>query len=387
MAADRLRDSGYNIAVFDQLKTPARKFLIAGIGGLNLTHSEPSEKFVTRYGDAQVRFETLLSTFSPGDLRNWADELGAETFIGSSGRVFPKAMKATPLLREWLARLAGTVSVRLGHRWIGFEDDVHRFLGPDHRQVSVRSRATLLAMGGASWPRLGATGRWAEILRSKGIRVQEFAPSNCGFDVPWSDNFKQRASGVPLKNIRVSFDSMNFPGELIITSYGVEGTPIYALSSKLRRHISEHGVAQISLDLKANLSHETLMDRIARKRSSQSWAGFLKNELRLPDVTYSLLREAIGDFPREPAPLALLLKSLPLRLTAPRPLDRAISSAGGIVFDELDDSLMLKKLPGVFAAGEMVDWEAPTGGYLLQGCFSMGVVAADGIRRYLQALK
>jgi uncharacterized flavoprotein (TIGR03862 family) len=365
------------VTVFDAMATPGRKFLMAGRGGLNLTHSEPLAEFIRRYGDRAERIAPWLERFSPEDLRNWADGLGAETFVGSSGRVFPKAMKASGLLRHWLRRLddAG-VDFRLRHRWIGFDGDRLRF---DGEIRSVAARATVLALGGASWPKLGSDAGWVPILNARGVGIQPFHPANCGFEIAWSAHFRDRASGQPLKNIALSLGGEAVPGEMVVTRHGIEGGAVYAISAALRDRLP----VLLSLDLKPQMETETLAQRLAERRKGRSLSAWLTAELRLSPVAYSLLREVTDTVPDDPMALARLIKAVPLKVERTRPIAEAISSAGGIGFDALNDSLMLHALPGIFVAGEMLDWEAPTGGYLLQGCMSAAVVAADGVLKRL----
>jgi uncharacterized flavoprotein (TIGR03862 family) len=384
MAAERLSGAGFGVTVFDGMATPGRKFLMAGRGGLNLTHSETIEQFVGRYGVQAARFRQYLNRFSPQDLRNWADGLGAETFIGSSGRVFPKAMKASGLLRTWLARLRGQgVDLRLRHHWRGWSGDHLRFGRADGSEVLAAPKAVVLALGGASWPKLGADGGWIPLLRDQGVAVRPLRPSNCGFETGWSVHFQDKAAGRPLKNVLLSFSGRQARGEVMITGYGIEGGPVYALSAAIRDSLARHAPVEITLDLKPDMSADALTQRLAARRHGQSLSQFLKKDLSLADATYSLLREAAASIPGAPHEIAGLLKALPIRIYRTRPIDQAISSAGGIDFAEMTEELMLHARPGVFACGEMLDWEAPTGGYLLQGCFATAVIAADGVRSWL----
>jgi uncharacterized flavoprotein (TIGR03862 family) len=373
MAAERLSGHGLKVTVFDAMATPGRKFLMAGRGGLNLTHSEPLPKFIARYGERAAQVAPWLDRFSPEDLRNWADGLGAETFVGSSGRVFPKAMKASGLLRNWLRRLNERgVVFQLRHRWSGFDGDRLRF---DGEIRSVAARATVLALGGASWPKLGSDAAWVPILKARGVEIRPFQPANCGFEIGWSAHFRDRAAGQPLKNIALSLGGEPVPGEMVVTRHGIEGGAVYAISAALRDRLP----AILSLDLKPQMAVDALASRLAERRKGRSLSAWLTAELRLSPVAYSLLREVADVVPDEPKALARLIKAVPLKVERTRPIDEAISSAGGIGFDAVNDGLMLRALPGIFVAGEMLDWEAPTGGYLLQGCMSAAIVAADGV--------
>ena len=360
-----------------------RKLLLAGRGGLNLTHSEPLERLLGRYGVARLALAPAIEAFPPAALRAWAETLGQATFVGSSGRVFPAAFKATPLLRAWLVRLRG-LGVRLhpGHRWLGWDADGALRFAAAAGDVLVRPSATVLALGGASWPRLGSDGGWAGLLRGRGVAVTPFRPANCGFLHPWSPVFRARFEGQPLKRIAASFGDAAVRGEAVITADGIEGGVIYALSAPLRdaieagRDAIEAGShATVLLDLRPDLDRTALAQRLAG--SGQSMANALRRA-GLSPVAAGLVREIGG-----PAPLADRVKALPLQLTGTRPIERAISTAGGIALAELDAGFMLRRLPGVFAAGEMLDWEAPTGGYLLQAAFATGHAAAAGALRWL----
>ena len=384
MAALRLAEAGAAVTLHDRMASPARKLLMAGRGGLNLTHSEPQERFLARYGHAAPALAPLLEAFPPAALRAFADALGAETFVGSSGRVFPKAMKASPLLRALLRRL-DALDVRLvtRHEWIGFggpgED---RFRAADGTIETVPADATLLATGGASWPRLGSDGSFAPILSGAGIAVTPLAPANVGFTVAWTETFRDRFAGTPLNNITVSHGGRSVRGEAMIARYGIEGGAIYGLSGALREAAPDGG-ATILIDLLPQLGEAEIAARLARQRPSESLANRLRKAVRLAPVAINLMREARGELPRDPAALAALIKAVPLRLGVPAGLDRAISTAGGVAFAAVDDALMLTARPGTFVAGEMLDWEAPTGGYLLQASFSTAVRAAEGIKARL----
>jgi uncharacterized flavoprotein (TIGR03862 family) len=388
MAAERLAGRGFSVTVFDAMATPGRKFLMAGRGGLNLTHSEPMASFVSRYGAQSGRMAALLERFTPADLRAWADGLEADTFVGSSGRVFPRAMKASGLLRHWLRRLSDSgVAFRLKHRFVGLDGSNPIFTLPDGSTLRVTARATLLALGGASWPKLGSDAAWVPLLAERGVTIHPLRPGNCGFDLDWSPHFRERAAGQPLKNVTLTLSKRRVHGEIMLTATGIEGNAVYAISAPLRDALAEsEEPVLIELDLKPQVELHALDQRLAHRRKAQSLASFLTGELNLPSVTYSLLREVADPLPREPADLAELIKRVPLPVLCPRPIAEAISTAGGIAFDALDDHLMLRACPGVFAAGEMLDWEAPTGGYLLQGCMSSAVVAADGVLGWLESI-
>ena len=381
MAAEIAASAGLRVVIYDQTPSPARKLLLAGRGGLNLTHSEPLDRFLPRYGAAEPLFRRLLTDFPPDALRDWAAGLGVETFVGSSGRVFPVGMKASTLVRAWLRRLDGLgVALRRRHRWTGWDSDGRLTLeNADSETVTLAPRATLLALGGASWPRTGSDGRWTGILAARGVEIAPFRPSNMGFEVPWSDHLRARFAGQPVKSVGLSAAGRRIKGEFVITDSGIEGGAVYALSAPLRDAIAADGHAILTLDLLPDLTEAVVLKRL-RQRGAESLATFLKKALGLTGGRAALLREftptaALSD----PAALARSLKALPMPLTGVRPLDRAISSAGGVLLSELDDQFMLKRAPGVFLAGEMLDWEAPTGGYLLQGCFAMGVAVGRGI--------
>ena len=385
MAAEVLAGAGHAVSVFDAMPSVGRKFLMAGLSGLNLTHSEPLERFLPRYGAAEPAARRWLARFSPDDLRAWAHGLGVETFVGSSGRVFPASLKASVLLRAWLRRLEGLgVRVHTRHRWTGFGVDGSLAFDTPAGPVGVAADAVVLALGGASWPRLGSDGGWAAVLRARGVAVAPFRPSNSGFDVAWSPGFLERAEGQPLKRIALSFAGRTVRGEMVVTRTGLEGGPLYALSAPLRDALEAEGRAVARLDLRPDLDEAEVARRLARAAPSESLGNRLRKALSLAPPVPALLRElaAPSDL-ADPARLAASVKRLPLKLAGVRGLDRAISSAGGIDLAELDEGLMLRRLPGVFACGEMLDWEAPTGGYLLQGCFSSAVVAAEGACRRL----
>lgn len=387
IAAEVLAGRGFAVTVFERMPSPARKFLMAGRGGLNLTHTEALPGFLRRYGPAHDWVAPAIRAFSPKRLRRWSEELGEPTFVGSSRRVFPRSYKATPLLRAWLRRLEGLgVSFAFRHCWLGFahEDGTWgmRFATPEGEHT-LTADATLLALGGGSWPRLGSDGSWVEVLREAGVAVADLAPSNCGFTVAWSDVLRTRAAGEPLKRIAVQGEGLTVNGEALITETGIEGGAIYALSGPLRDAIARNGAVTIHIDLQTGMSVSELAWRLERARPGQSASTTLRKIAGLSPTEALLVREG-GPLPTSPESLASLIKAVPVTLTGTQPLARAISSAGGIRRDAIDDDYMLRELPGVFAAGEMLDWEAPTGGYLLQATFATGVAAADGITRYLE---
>ncbi|MFD1623925.1 NAD(P)/FAD-dependent oxidoreductase [Azospirillum griseum] len=391
MAAEVAASAGLRVAVFDQAPSPARKLLLAGRGGLNLTHSEPLDRFLPRYGAAEPLFRRLLADFPPDALRDWAADLGVDTFVGSSGRVFPVGMKASTLVRAWLRRLDGLgVTLHRRHRWTGWDADGRLTLSNTEGQtLALSPRATLLALGGASWPRTGSDGQWTGRLAELGVAIAPLRPSNMGFEVPWSDHLRARFAGQPVKSVGLSVAGPSAPhqsvarrrikGEFIVTDSGIEGGAVYALSAPLRDAIAADGHTLLTLDLLPDRTEAEVAQRL-RQRGAESLATFLKKSLGISGVRAALLREftPVADL-SDPAALARSLKALPMPLTGVRPIDRAISSAGGVALDELDERFMLKRHPGLFLAGEMLDWEAPTGGYLLQGCFAMGVAVGRGI--------
>lgn len=386
IAAERLSQAGAQVHVYERKPSVGRKFLMAGRGGLNLTHSEPREDFDARYGNAQNFMAPLLDNFSPEDLRQWCEALGQETFVGSSGRVFPKTLKASPLLRAWLARLEQNgVTFHLRHTWQGWNEQAALvFMDENGTPHSVTPDATLLALGGASWPGLGSDGAWVPLLSASGVTVSPLRPSNCGFNVAWSDYIADKFAGQPLKNIILHSGDKSAPGEMMITRGGIEGGAVYALSSFIRDDIERRGDTTITIDLHPHQTAKQLADKLSRPRGRQSFATFLKKALNLPPLHIALLHEADKDIgTRDAHAIAALIKSLPFSVNAPFPIDRAISSAGGIARNALDDNFMIKGIPGTFAAGEMLDWEAPTGGYLLQGCFATGHKAAQGMQAWL----
>jgi uncharacterized flavoprotein (TIGR03862 family) len=383
MAAERLARAGAAVVVHEAMPSPARKFLMAGRGGLNLTHSEPLEAFTGRYGGGATMVAGWLERFSPTHLIGWAEGLGQTVFTGSSGRVFPRAMKASPLLRAWLARLAELgVEVRTKSRWVGRREGGWLFETPEGERVE-RADAVVLALGGASWPRLGSDGSWVERLATEGVDVAPFRPSNVGFDVAWSQVFADRFAGQPLKPAALGFGETTVRGEAMVTRYGLEGGAVYALSAALRDAVERDGSATLTVDLRPDLSVEALAGRLAKGRGKDSVSNWLRKAAGLSPVGVGLLREIPGALPEGADKLARRIKAVRLSLTGVQGLARAISSAGGVRLDAVDERLMLKALPGVFVAGEMLDWEAPTGGYLLQASMASGAVAADGVLDWL----
>ncbi|WGM40782.1 TIGR03862 family flavoprotein [Caulobacter sp. NIBR1757] len=380
IAAETLSKAGARVRLHDAMPSAGRKLLMAGRGGLNLTHSEPLETFLGRYGQATDWAGPLLDGFTPADLIAWAEGLGQATFVGSSGRVFPKAMKASPLLRAWLGRLGEMgVTLALRSRWTGWDAaGALTFETPDG-PVSETADATILALGGASWPRLGSDGAWTGLLSARGVEIAPFQPANVGFNVAWSDIFKQRFAGQPLKAIALTHAGVTVRGEALIADYGLEGGAIYALSAGLRDAIARDGKAELILDLHPDQTLGQLTARLVTPQGRQSQSNHLRKAAHLSPAAIGLMREATGGpIPISPRSQAALIKGARITLTGMQGLERAISSAGGVRLSELDESLMLRRLPGVFAAGEMLDWEAPTGGYLLQASLASGLAAARG---------
>lgn len=408
MAAEVLAGAGIEVHLYDAMASVGRKFLLAGKGGLNLTHSEPPALFATRYGQRQPQIEPLLKTFGAAELRDWAKALGVDTFVGTSGRVFPKDLKAAPLLRAWLHRLrAAGVQFHMRHRWTGWSEPgatgdkgALTFATPqDPNPVHVQADAVVLALGGASWARLGSDGAWASLLGARGITIAPLQPANCGFDVAsveragWTEHFKSRFAGQPFKSVAIAFTdaqgrSFHRKGEFVATATGVEGSLVYAASSLLRDEIAAHGSATFQLDLLPDKTPERVLAEVAHPRGSRTLSSHLKSRLGLDGIKASILHELlVKEDLAQPAQLAAAIKALPIRLVAARPIDEAISTAGGVPFEALDDQLMLQQLPGVFCAGEMLDWEAPTGGYLLTACFASGRRAGEGALLWRDAEK
>lgn len=386
IAAEKLAEAGISVTVYDRKPSLARKFLMAGRGGLNLTHSEDMPAFMARYGSAEQHLASYINAFTPTALRQWCEGLGEPVFVGSSGRVFPKSMKASPLLRAWQLRLAKLgVEFHLQRDWRGWNDHgALTFNDAYGVEETVTPDATLLALGGASWPRLGSDGSWTKYLADKKITVSPLRPSNCGFTVQWSDIFRTKYAGQPVKPVALSFAGQRVAGEAMLTDKGIEGGAIYALSSALREAIDKDGSARLQIDLKPGLEQPELANRLAESRRGRSLSNFLRQEAALSPAAIGLLQENQSAKNLPPDALAALIKSFPLTLTSTFDIDRAISSAGGIAWEEVDENLMLRQQKGVFAAGEMLDWEAPTGGYLLQACFSTGIAAAQGILLFLK---
>lgn len=394
MAADVLSAAGVPVQLFDAMPSVGRKFLLAGRGGLNLTHSEPEPAFLTRYGAAQQALSPALAEFGAPEVQAWAAGLGIDTFVGSSGRVFPEGMKAAPLLRAWLHRLRRQgVRFHMRHRWTGWNEDGGLVFRHGDDTVTVAAQAVVLALGGASWARLGSDGAWAPWLADRGVSVAPLAPANCGFETPWSEHFISRYAGEPLKSVAfaVGTDTAQAPlawrvGEALVTAQGIEGGAVYALSAPLRDEIAARGEATLYLDLLPGRDAAWVLDQAAHGRGARSWSSHLRTRLNLHGVKAGLLRECLGaEGYADPATLAAAAKRLPLRLVACRPIDEAISTAGGVRFSDMDEAGMLLALPGVFCAGEMTDWEAPTGGYLLTACLAQGVAAGQGVAAWLRA--
>ena len=385
MAAEILGKAGMQVTIYDHKPSVGRKFLMAGRGGLNLTHSENFETFLKNYGSAAQHLRPAIESFPPAQLCEWCEDLGQETFIGSSGRVFPKSLKASPLLRAWLERLNTLgVTILLNHRWAGWDRSDLTFTTPVG-PLKIKPDATLLALGGGSWAKLGSDGAWTELLKQKGISVSALRPANSGFTVAWSEILKTRFAGQPVKTITLNYAGQSIPGDLMISESGIEGGPVYALSASLRNDLDAGKSVTVTIDLKPALTVQALKQKLALPRGSQSFSTWLQKSIGLPPIAINLLRECAGDCSSMPADkLATALKAVPLTLSGTAPIDRAISTAGGITFDSIDQNFMLKKLPGVFVAGEMLDWEAPTGGYLLQASFSTAAAAANGILQYLK---
>lgn len=380
MAAEALSEAGLSVDVFDAMPSVGRKFLLAGKGGLNLSHGEPLPAFVARYGARSAPVARWLDVLSPAALRDWAAGLGIETFVGTSGRVFPQDLKAAPLLRAWLHRLRERgVVFHMRHRWLGWDEaGALRFASP-RGERSVAARVTVLALGGASWRRLGSDGAWVPWLADAGVDVAPLRPANCGFEVAWSAHLREQFAGAPIKPVTLRCEGFERQGEFVLSAYGVEGSLVYAASALLREAIERDGQATLQLDLLPDFDAERVAREVSHPRGSRSLSSHLKSRLGLAGAKMALLHELL---PREAmadtALLAAAIKALPLTVTAPRPIDEAISTAGGVRLEALDDALMLRARPGVFCAGEMLDWEAPTGGYLLQACLASGRVAGQG---------
>jgi len=386
MAAEHLAAKGHLVTVYDAMPTVGRKFLLAGKSGLNITHAENYALFVTRYGAANDRLRPVLDLMTPEAIRVWAAGLGTETFVGTSGRVFPKVMKASPLLRAWLKRLETLdVTILTRHRWTGFDADALLLDTPDGPK-RVTADATLLALGGASWPKLGSDATWVPWLKAEGIDIAPLRPANCGFDCDFSENFDTRFSGRPVKSVKATSAAGTTQGEFVISRGGIEGSLIYAHSAALRDALERDGQAALLLDLAPGRTVERLATDLARQDRKASFSTRLKKAANIDGVKIALLREIDpAANQRDAASLASLIKALPLPVKRPRPIAEAISTAGGVTLDAIDDGFMLKSRSGTFVSGEMLDWEAPTGGYLLTACFATGIAAADGIDRWLAA--
>ncbi len=392
MAAETLAAGGRRVALFDGMPSVGRKFLLAGKGGLNLTHAEPFDPFMRRYTERAAVLAPWLQIFGADQLRAWAAELGVQTFVGSSGRIFPTDMKAAPLLRAWLHRLRGQgVSLHMRHRWQGWGDDGALLFDTPAHAVAVQPQATVLALGGASWARLGSDGAWWPLLQARGVPLAPLKASNCGFDVAWSEHLRSRHAGAPLKGVALQVQGMKDgeppwrqAGEFVLTAGGVEGSLVYAASARLRDLLARDGHATFHLDLLPQRSADWVAREVAHPRGPRSLATHLKTRLKLEGAKAALVWECVPKADQaDPAKLAAALKALPVTVRAARPLDEAISTAGGVPFEALDEALMLHALPGVFCAGEMLDWEAPTGGYLLTACFATGRVAGQGAARWV----
>lgn len=390
MAAEALASRGFAVSVFEAKPSVARKFLRAGIGGLNITHNESYPLFLTRYGDRQAQLQPMLDQFPPAAIRSWMEGLGVSSFEGSSGKVFPQGMKAAPLLRTWVQRLRGQgVQFHLRHRWVGWYADRGLLFDTPDGPVRAEPRAIVLALGGGSWPQLGSDGLWMPRLQEKGVHVAALQSANCGFEVAWSEHLRQQYAGAQLKSVALRFTDVNGQtierqGELIISQYGVEGSLIYTASRALRETISARGYATFTLDLMPGRSAEQVLAAVRHPKGARSLSGHLKGRLSISGVKMALIWEVLGkNAGADLTQLAHTIKALPVTVTAPRPVTEAISCAGGVRFEEIDEHLMLKALPGVFVAGEMLDWEAPTGGYLLTACLAQGRWAGEGVRHWL----
>jgi len=385
MAAEVLSSAGHAVTVYEAMPTVGRKFLLAGKSGLNITHAEDFSEFRTRFGASSAMLKPALDAFTPDDVRDWAAGLGTETFVGSSNRVFPTTMKASPLLRAWLKRLeAQGVNILMRHRWTGFDDGELMIEALD-RRFAVQADAILFALGGASWPKLGSDAAWTGWLADKGVEITTLRPANCGFDVQWSEIMRERFAGAPLKSITATSAAGTFSGEFVVSRHGIEGSLVYAHSAALRDGLEREGHAELVIDLMPGRQLERMAGDIARQDRRASFSTRLRKGAGIEGVKLALLREFVtpADF-ADPERLAGHIKALPIPLQRPRPIEEAISSAGGVSFDSIDTDYMLDMLPGTFVAGEMLDWEAPTGGYLLTACFATGRAAASGMLQWLE---
>ena len=387
IAAETLARAGSMVTVFDRMANPGRKLLLAGRGGLNLTHSEPLPDFLQRYGPASRHLADAITAFPPNALTAWCEDLGQPTFVGTSGRIFPRSLKASPLLRAWLQRLNGLgVRFELSRQWTGWSEKGHLALRSREGVESLfTADAAVLALGGASWPRLGSDGSWVPLLTARGVTINPLTAANCGVQIAWSPVFRDKHAGEPLKRIALSVGNQTVRGEAIVTQHGLEGGAVYQLVPAIREQLAAQGVCTLTLDLRPDMTEADLTSRLSTPIGKQTLSNHLRKAAGLPPVAISLLREASGKtLPTDMCVLAQLIRAAPLNVDGLEPIGRAISSAGGISWHELDSGFMLKRLPGTFAAGEMLDWEAPTGGFLLQACFATGVAAARGVLSYLE---
>lgn len=394
MAAEVLINAGASVDVYESMPTLGRKFLRAGLGGLNITHSESFKMFCSRYGEKQNQMQAFLNDFPPDRFREWVHELGINTFVGTSGRVFPKEMKAAPLLRTWIHRLRSAgVRFHHSHQWLGFEKDGSLLMRSQSGEFTIQKDAVILALGGASWPQLGSTGTWVPWLQERGVKVEKWQSANCGFEVAWSDHLREKFSGAPLKAVSLTFTDNDGvtetrDGELMVSEYGVEGSLIYWFSKRIREFINVNGKATIYLDLLPGRKADRVFAELSRPRGSRSFSRYLQNCLGNNPLKRTLLYEVLTrEQLDDPSTLAKFIKALPIKLNGTRRIEEAISSAGGVTFDSLDENLMLKAIPGIFVAGEMIDWEAPTGGYLLTACVASGRWAGIGAIQWLNALE
>ena len=386
MAAETIAQAGFSVCIADAMPNPARKFLMAGRGGLNLTHSEKLFDFISRYGEARRWLAPVLRQFTPQDLTEWCHELGIETFVGSSGRVFPKTFKASPLLRAWLARLnQRNIRFALRHRFTGFDAHKNPLFTTENGTTTLHPRVIVFALGGASWPKLGSRGDWIDIMTQQGVDIAPFKPSNMGVEVVWSSHIIERFSGTPIKRVSLTHGGQTVRGEAVLTQKGLEGGAVYALSASIRTALESNASTVLLLDLRPDMPEKILLERLQNPRGKTSQSTFLHRAAGLAPIGIALMREACGGpLPDDARQLLRLIKSLPVPIQALGGLERAISSAGGIRREALDDHFMLKAMEGIFACGEMLDWEAPTGGYLLQACFAQGYVAGQGAINWLQ---
>lgn len=390
MAAEALQRAGFQVDVYDAMPSFGRKFLLAGIGGLNITHSEAYDAFCARYGDRRQHLQAALDRLPPDALRAWVHELGIDTFVGSSGRVFPTEMKAAPLLRAWLRRLRSAgVRLHVRHRWLGWNDEGALRLAAPDGELSVRPQATVLALGGASWPSLGSDGSWVPLLQARGVTIAPLQSANCGFDVPWSTHLREKFAGAQLKSVALTFTDAQGrteqrQGEMVISAHGVEGSLIYAFSQRLREQLNALGSATFTLDLAPGRDAARVREEVSHPRGSRSLSSHLQSRVGIAGVKTALLHEVLNrEQFADPAILSKTIKALPITVRATRPIAEAISTAGGVSFESLDRRLMLTAMPGVFVAGEMLDWEAPTGGYLLNACMATGLHAGSGAANWL----